>query len=275
MEMFESYMKQVMRYELLDAEKEIALSKEIEKGNKKAVNELVQANLRLVVSVAKKLNASVKVSVMDLIQEGNIGLMIAATKYHYSFNTRFSTYAYSWILQYMLRFLYNKTSMIALPHRKDELLRRIAAAQNFFIQRTGKEASVPELSRYLGVPSEDIQNVLAYSYTFTSIDYECSEDGRATIADMIPDNKYNPEERLMVEETKSYVRDLVETLPEKERTVIYSRFNFQHGRQIPTLRELSASLDVSAETVRQMEIRAVRKMKKNAFKMKIAELFTA
>ena len=116
--MLESYLKEIQRYPLLSADEEVVLAKKIESGDGEAVNYLVQCNLRLVVSVAKKFCGSYKNSIMDLIQEGNLGLMSAASKFSYTFNTRFSTYAYPWILQYILRYIYGKTSAISLPHRK-------------------------------------------------------------------------------------------------------------------------------------------------------------
>ena len=188
MEMLENYLKQIQKYPLLDAEQEVELSKKIEKGSQSAQEKLVQSNLRLVVSVAKRVNGSSKVSIMDLIQEGNIGLMTAASKYHYSYNTRFSTYAYTWILQYMLRYLYNKTSMISLPHRKEELLRKVSACRNDYLQTFGREATVEEISECLSVPKKDVKAALSCSYSVSSIDITASEDGLSTIADLIPDS---------------------------------------------------------------------------------------
>lgn len=269
--MLENYLKQIQKYPLLDAEQEVELSKKIEKGSQSAQEKLVQSNLRLVVSVAKRVNGSSKVSIMDLIQEGNIGLMTAASKYHYSYNTRFSTYAYTWILQYMLRYLYNKTSMISLPHRKEELLRKVSACRNDYLQTFGREATVEEISECLSVPKKDVKAALSCSYSVSSIDITASEDGLSTIADLIPDSKYNPEENFLREEKKTCVHDLVDSLPDKERKVIYYRYNFACDQHVPTLRELSFALGVSAETIRQMEMRAVRKIR-DAVSVKINNL---
>lgn len=264
MEMYESYVKQIQRYPLLDYDQEFALSNRIQSGDSAAQTELVQCNLRLVVSIAKKFNFS-KVSIMDLIQEGNIGLMTAAAKYHYSFKTRFSTYAYSWILQYMLRYLYNKTSMITLPHRKDELLRRVISAQSVLFQKTGHEPSLCELAVYLGVKEEELRSVMQYSYSMASIDTNCSNDENSTLGDILPDSTYDPELQYMIETKKNDVHTLLGTLPEKEQKVIYNRFNLGCDLHTKTLREISDMLGVSAETVRQMEIRAIRKMKRAAY----------
>lgn len=275
MEMLESYVKQIQRFPLLDAKQEIELSKKIENGCKEAVTQLVNSNLRLVISIAKKFSNTPRVSIMDLIQEGNMGLMTAASKFHYGFNTRFSTYAYTWILQYMLRYLYNKTSMIALPHRKEELIRKITTVQNEYKQSFNREPTIEELAAYCGTTEEDICSVMAYAYTVTSIDIETSDDGNSTIGDLIPDNKYNPEENFMREQEKIQVKEMVDSLPANERKVIYYRYNFDCDQHVPTLRELSSTLGVSAETVRQMEMRAVKKIKKAAISLKNRELVTA
>ncbi len=269
MEMLETYIKQIQRYPLLTAEQEIVLSKQIEKGCTKAKTELINSNLRLVISVVKKFVNTPKVSVMDLIQEGNLGLMAAASKFHYGFKTRFSTYAYNWILQYMLRYLYNKTSMIALPHRKEELLRKITTAKNEYKQSLNREPTTAELAECCGITPEEVESVLSYSYNVSSIDIVATDDGSATIADLIADNSYNPEHIFIREQDKKEIKEMVNTLSANERKVIYSRFNFENDLHIPTLRELSSLLGVSAETVRQMEKRAVQKIKKQAFAMNV------
>lgn len=261
MEMYESYLNQIQRYALLSAEEEESLSRRVEQGDRKALSRLVQANLRLVVSVAKRF-ASDKTSIMDLIQEGNIALMSAATKYHYAFKTRFSTYAYSWVLQYMLRYLYHRTSLIALPQRKNEVLRNVEKTRALLRQRRGVEPTVAELAHELDVDEVELKNMLSYTYSYSSLDTPCSENGDASVGDFVADETYNPEYLFFRQQEKKDVSDLLRTLPEKERTVIVSRFNFAHDVQIKTLRELSIELDVSAETIRQMELRAVRRMKK-------------
>ncbi|MGI5058179.1 sigma-70 family RNA polymerase sigma factor [Treponema pectinovorum] len=264
MDILETYIKQVQRYPLLEAFEEVALSKEIEKGSRCAKEKLINCNLRLVISIAKKFMNIPRVSIMDLIQEGNLGLMTAASKYNYGFKTRFSTYAYTWILQYMLRYLYNKTSPITLPHRKEELLRKIVTSKEEFKQAFNREATISELSSYCGISERDLTHALSYSYTVTSIDCETSEEGSVTLGDLIPDNKYNPEVNYLREEEKNNIKEMVAGLSDCEKKVIYGRYNFNCDEHTPTLRELSELLGVSAETVRQIEIRAVKKIKKVA-----------
>ena len=274
MKMYELYVSQIQRYPLLTSEDEKALAEKISAGEKHAVTTLVNSNLRLVVSVANKFRRTYKISVMDLIQEGNLGLMAAAEKFSPSYNTRFSTYAYPWILQYMLRFIHNKTSMIAIPQRKEEVLRRLSSIQSEYTQVTGKEASSAELSKYLGISETEISDALTYLYSYTSLDAECNEDGSGTIGDLIPDFTYEPEKRYFSEIARKNIQKLVNQLPEKERYVIAGRYNFEGKVHAPTLRELGLSLGVSAETIRQTEIKALKRIKKAVDETRI-ELYTA
>ena len=274
MEMYESYVNQIQRYPLLDYAREIVLSKRIAQGDEVARQELINANLRLVVNIAKHFAVS-RTVLMDLIQEGNLALMAAAEKYQSEFNTRFSTYAYTWIMQYMLRYLNNRISMISLPHRKDEMLRRINAARQALVQATGSEPTVAELASYLNVTECEVKNMLFYDYSFTSLDAECAGEKGATVGDLLPDMTYEPEHEYLLRESRRSVGELVESLPEKERTVIRCRYNFNNDIHAKTLRELSVDLGVSAETVRQMEIRAVHRMRKAVSSYPVEEFFVA
>lgn len=259
-EVYEKYIKQIQKYPLLSAEEEQDLSKRIQSGDSKAHDRLVKSNLRLVVTIAHHFNTK-QISIMDLIQEGNIGLMTAASKFSVSFKTRFSTYAYSWIMQYMLRFINNRSSLITLPHRKDEMIRKIEAAQAFLFQQTGHEATSAELSLYLGVPEDDMRKAMIYSYSISSLDADCSDDSLMTMGDLIADTTFSPETILMTEEKKRIIHNLMQKLPANEQKVIWYRFNFDNEIHTKTLREISEILGVSAETVRQTELRALRHMR--------------
>ena len=261
MKMYELYLSQIQKYPLLEADTEKQIAEKIAGGDKNAVNQLVNSNLRLVVSVANKLKKTYKVSVMDLIQEGNLGLMAAAEKFSVKYNTRFSTYAYPWILQYILRFLHNKTNMISIPQRKEEVLRRLSNEQNDYISGA-KGLSKTEAAEKLGISAQELKDALNCKYTYMSLDCECGEDGNTTIADLIPDMTYEPERRFFLDIAKSNIKQLVSKLTEKERFVIFGRYNLEGKVHAPTLRELGSSLGVSAETVRQTELKALNKIKK-------------
>ena len=274
MKMYEMYLNQIQRFPLLDAESERELAVKISAGDKKAVTRLVNSNLRLVVSIANKFKKTYKVSVMDLIQEGNLGLMAAAEKFSPEYETRFSTYAYPWILQYMLRFLHNKTSIISIPQRKEEVLRRLSTIQSEYSEATGKKASKKELALSLGITEDELNSALECLYTCTSLDSECMEDGSMTVGELIPDFTYDPERNFFIENKKSNIKQLVADLSEKERVVISGRYNFDGLANAPTLREIGLSLGVSAETIRQTELKALKKIRQ-ALNGKTLELYTA
>ena len=257
---YKEYVKQILKYPLMSFEQEIEHSKLVQQGDNEAKMRLVQANLRLVVSVAKKYK-NPYVSIMDLIQEGNIGLLTAASKYHYSFNTRFSTYAYAWIAQSITRYVRNKTGQIILPHRKEEMLRKMHSAKLTLFQKLGRDPSDEELANRLGVTVEEIKNANLYSYTIVSIDSELDDDTNVNLGDSIPDFSFSPEVRLMNSYEKENIHEMISRLPEMEQKVIRYRYNFDNDEKTKTLRQVGEELGVSAETVRQMEIRAVRHLK--------------
>lgn len=275
MEILESYVNQINKFKLLTSEEEKELSKKIGKGDKNAADTLVKANLRLVVCVAGKIARNCKIPAMDLIQEGNIGLMTAAQKFSHSFNTKFSTYAYPWILQYMLRFIHGKTSFISIPQRKEILLRNLSKAQNSFIQKHGRYPAKNELCAILKIGMEELDEIIALEFSFTSLDSLCTESGDVTFGELIPDFTFNPEQNLIYKESIQRIHDLVDSLPERERIIIRRRFNFECNVSVPTLREISAALGVSAETVRQIEIRALKKIRELAEKQNFYEVLSA
>ena len=274
MKMYESYVKQIQRFPLLSAAEEKELAGKILAKDKKALNRLVNSNLRLVVSIAAKFKSTYKVSIMDLIQEGNLGLIFAAEKFSGSHGTRFSTYAYPWILQYMLRFLHNKTNMISIPQRKEEILRKISDIRDYYADKNDKKASLKEFASSLGISEKELKDSLNCLFTCTSLDCECGEDNANTIGDLIPDFTYNPEQQFFMECAKSNIKELVAKLSEKERGIISSRYNLDGQVNVPTLRELGASLGVSTETIRQTEIKALKKIRDEVGKTKM-ELYTA
>ena len=256
-----SYLNSIKKFSLLSAEEEVELSKKIQSGDKNAVKQLVNSNLRLVVSLARKMQASPSI-IMDLIQEGNMGLMVAAEKFSSDFKTRFSTYAYPWIAQYMLRYMNSRTSFIALPSRKEMMIRKIQKSQAYFFQQNGREAAIPELALTTGIPEDKIVEYLNYSYTVASLDVEVSDEGNSvSLGDLFPDMTYSPEELILKEEEKETVKSLMDSLPGKERCVLWYRYNFDGELHAKTLREVSKIVGVSPEAVRQTEIRAVKHMK--------------
>lgn len=262
-DIFYTYVSEIKAYKLLTAEEEAELSRKIAAGNEIARKNLINSNLRLVISIAKKF-ADSNIPIMDLVQEGNIGLITAASKYNYSYNTRFSTYAYSWIMQYMLRYMHTKASFIHLPNRKKEMLRCLNGARAYLYQKNGHEPSCEEIAVYLGMPVEQVRMGINISYSVISLDTTYGEHDEMTVSDNIPDLNAGPEEKSMLGVKRQEIRKLMKTLPEIEQKVVYHRYNFDNDRKTKTLREIGELLGVSAETVRQMEMRAIQRMKISA-----------
>lgn len=258
--LFNTYIEQVKRYPLLTAQEELELAKRVEAGDSKAETELTQSNLRLVISAAKKYKGF-NVPLMDLIQEGNMGLMTAASRYRASFKTRFSTYAYLWITQAMLRYVRNKHKIITIPYRKEALLRRIKNAREVLLELNSREPYVEEMAAYLGVMPDEISDALNYSYTISSLDCPVGDSSVATMSDLIADDNLSPEEQCIAEESRREVAGLLNSLPHMEKAVLYHRYNFNYDEKGKTLRQVGELLGISSETVRQMEMRAILRLK--------------
>lgn len=268
---YTNYIRQITQYPLFTFEEEIEHSKRIQEGDEKARLELVQANLRLVVSVAKKYENQYA-SIMDLIQEGNIGLMTAAGKYHFSYNVRFSTYAYSWIVQAISRYIKGKCGIIALPNRKEDELRRIKAARQSLFQNLGREPSVDEIADRLSITVDEVNEINNLAYQIVSMSDEKDGESGLSVENTIADTHMTPEQEYMDREDRKELMSVVQALPEMERRVVYSRYNFCYDEKVKTLRQLGNEMGVSAETVRQVEIRAIKRLRKIAAEGRLPQL---
>ncbi len=258
---YRAYLETIRSYPLLTFEQELELAEKIQAGDAESKLRLIQCNLRLVVSIASRMSCSC-LSIMDIIQEGNMGLITAASKYHHSYNVRFSTYAYWWITQSINRYLTNKKRMVRLPHRKEELLRKIKQAQSVLGQRLHRVPSTKETALYLGISEQTVMETENCSFAMLSIDTEIEPDSGQNLGDIIPDFTYAPEKPVMDQALRAEIAKLLDTLPTQERQVIWFRYNLGHDRKPKTLREISSLLGVSAETVRQMELRALKRLRK-------------
>lgn len=268
---YSEYIRQITQYPLFTFEEEIEHSKRIQEGDEQARKELVQANLRLVVSIAKKYENQYA-SIMDLIQEGNIGLLTAAGKYHYSYNVRFSTYAYAWIVQAISRYIKGKCGVIALPNRKEDELRRIKAARQTLFQNLGREPSEDEIANRLSITVDEVREINNLAYQIVSMSDEKDGESGQSVENIIADTHMTPEQEYMDKENRREIMSVVQSLPEMERRVVFNRYNFHHDEKVKTLRQLGNELGVSAETVRQVELRAIKHLKKIAAEGKLTQL---
>lgn len=258
--MYEKYIKQISKYELLTAEDEVKLSKKIEQGDEGAKTTLIHCNLRLVVSIALKHRKDLAL-VMDLIQEGNMGLMVAATKYHYSFNTRFSTYAYPWILQYILRYLQQKTASVYVPALKADQLHNLKQAIMHLKAHLHRIPSIKEVSDYTGLSKNNILELQSYDLHVVSLQNQIDNHSDLVYEDIVADTYKTPEEKALEDDEQAGYFAIFKKLPPREEAVMSNRYrSYITGEKI-TLRQMSKKLGVSAEGVRQLELKARQKLK--------------
>ncbi|TVR00630.1 MAG: RNA polymerase sigma factor RpoD/SigA [Spirochaetaceae bacterium] len=260
-----AYFDQIKKTPLLSFDEEIALSKRVQKGETQARQELVEANLRLVVKIAKGYVTN-DVSFLDLVQEGNLGLLKAASKYDYRKQVRFSTYASWWIKQSITRALSNKRRPIRLPHRKEDALRKIQRTYTTLSQKLMRHPTVEEISKELGFEVGDVVQILNISNSVISLDSEINEES-GTFHDVFEDYSYAPDNEVMKSSLRDQTLSFLECLKEKERQILLYRFAFFGGQKY-TLKRISDELGISPETVRQIEIRALKKLKQHAGELK-------
>jgi len=256
-----AYFNQIRKTPLLTFEEELELSRSIEEGDEDARRRLVEANLRLVVKIAKAY-VSKDVGLLDLIQEGNLGLLKAASKYDHRKQVRFSTYASWWIKQSITRALSNKRRSIRLPHRKEDALRKIQRAFNVLSQSLSRRPSVEEVAVEVGMASAEVVEILNISHGPVSLDSDINSES-GTLHDVFEDYSYSPDSEIMQQVMREETLKFLERLREKEKKILLYRFAF-HGGKKYTLKRISDELGISPETVRQIEMRAIRKLRQHA-----------
>jgi RNA polymerase primary sigma factor len=259
-----SYFEQIKKTPLLTADEEKELSKKIQSGDEKAKQKLVESNLRLVVKIAKSFLTS-ELSLLDLIQEGNLGLIKASTKFDYRRNVRFSTYASWWIKQAIVRALSNKRRTIRLPHRKEEILRKINKTYNSLSQSLMREPTIAEVAAEVGLKEEEVISILNMSTSVVSLDGESSEES-GSLQEVFEDYSFDPARELMLKSLREDTMKFLESLDEKEKEIIKHRFSFYGSKY--TLKRIGDKMGISPETVRQIEFRALRKLSEYAKDLK-------
>jgi RNA polymerase primary sigma factor len=253
-----AYFEQIKKAKLLTFEEELELSRRIQAGDGQARTRLIECNLRLVVRIAKSY-LTPEVSILDLIQEGNLGLMTAVSKYDYRKEVRFSTYASWWIKQAIVRSLSNKKRLIRLPHRQEEKLRKINKIYNNLSQVLMREPSLHEIAREIGLQEEEVASILNSSSSVASLDSTLASDS-GSLHDVIEDNSYDPGREFLRQTLHDDTMRFLNELQEKERQILMYRFTFVSGKRY-TLKRIGDEMGISPETVRQIELRALKKLR--------------
>ncbi len=255
------YLDEISKYKLLTFEEEKDLSKKIQEENdEEALNKLINSNLRLVVKIARNY-LSTGYPLIDIIQDGNMGLIKAASKYDYKKNVRFSTYASWWIKQTIVRNLSVKKRMIRLSHRKEEKLRKIKKTKTKYYQKNKKMPTSDELSQILNIPIKEIKEILSYSNNVVSIEDNINDEDNFSLKNLIEDNSFVPDSIIENKDLAKETEKIMNSLVPRERVIISFRYGFNNSNKKYTLKKMGEIFGISAETVRQIEIKALNKIK--------------
>ena len=255
------YIQQIRHFPLLTPQRELELAKRCAEGDQEAVKEMVSANLRLVVSVAREY-AGRGVPLLDLIQEGSIGLLAAARKFDYTLDYRFSTYATKWIRQGVTRCLQNHGGLIRVPAHTAERLRKVLQAKAQLLQQSGKEPTVEEIAAYCDLTEDRVRYLLYLNPETCSLDAPAGEDGDGTLGLILEDMQApQPYEQLVREELKRTMEALMSMLTERQRMVLRLHFGIEDG-VCYSLEQISIRFGVSKERVRQIERQAMERLQR-------------
>ncbi|WP_078545594.1 RNA polymerase sigma factor RpoD [Litchfieldia alkalitelluris] len=254
------YLKEIGRVDLLSAEEEISLAKRIEDGDEEAKRRLAEANLRLVVSIAKRYVGR-GMLFLDLIQEGNMGLIKAVEKFDYRKGYKFSTYATWWIRQAITRAIADQARTIRIPVHMVETINKLIRVQRQLLQDLGREPSPEEIGEDMDLSPEKVREILKIAQEPVSLETPIGEEDDSHLGDFIEDqDATSPSEHAAYELLKEQLEDVLDTLTDREENVLRLRFGLDDGRT-RTLEEVGKVFGVTRERIRQIEAKALRKLR--------------
>ena len=265
------YLREIGKIPLLTAEEEVALAKRKEKGEKEAEKRLIEANLRLVVSIAKKFIGK-SLSLLDLIQEGNIGLFRAVKKFEYRKGYKFSTYATWWIRQAITRALADQSRTIRIPVHMVETINKFQQIERQLIQDLGREPLPEEIAAEMGEDVDKVRHIIKISQDTVSLETSVGEDDEdSTLEDFIEDVKnVSPDRSAGLQLLKDYVFDIIKDLSPREQKILEMRFGLTDGVS-HTLEEVGKEFDVTRERIRQIEAKAMEKIQQHPLVRKLID----
>lgn len=254
------YLKEIGKVDLLSAEEETALAKKMAEGDENAKKRLAEANLRLVVSIAKRYVGR-GILFLDLIQEGNLGLIRAVDKFDYTKGYKFSTYATWWIRQAITRAIADQARTIRIPVHMVETINKLVRVSRQLVQELGREPTPEELAKGLNMSVEKVREISKISQEPVSLETPIGEEEDSHLGDFIPDDDAPaPSEAASFVLLKEQLGDVLKTLTPREAKVLKLRFGLDDGRQ-RTLEEVGKEFDVTRERIRQIEAKALRKLR--------------
>lgn len=254
------YLKEIGKVDLLTAEEEVMLAKRIEAGDKEAKRNLAEANLRLVVSIAKKYVGR-GMLFLDLIQEGNLGLMKAVEKFDYKKGYKFSTYATWWIRQAITRAIADQARTIRIPVHMVETINKLMRVSRQLLQELGRDPTPEEIAKEMELPVEKVRDIMKIAQEPVSLETPIGEEEDSHLGDFIPDEDAQaPAEAAAYLLLKEQLEGVLETLTPREKKVLRLRFGLDDGRP-RTLEEVGQVFGVTRERIRQIEAKALRKLR--------------
>jgi RNA polymerase primary sigma factor len=254
------YLKEIGRVDLLSAEEEIRLANRIEEGDEEAKRRLAEANLRLVVSIAKRYVGR-GMLFLDLIQEGNMGLIKAVEKFDYRKGFKFSTYATWWIRQAITRAIADQARTIRIPVHMVETINKLIRVQRQLLQDLGREPTPEEIGEDMDLTPEKVREILKIAQEPVSLETPIGEEDDSHLGDFIEDqDATSPSEHAAYELLKEQLEDVLDTLTDREENVLRLRFGLDDGRT-RTLEEVGKVFGVTRERIRQIEAKALRKLR--------------